>query len=85
MVQIDVEAYEYILLQGLVKDLNPLPPIIHFENKVMKSLGRKKPLPNGEKRLDIAIKALEDVGYTVYEEGEDSLAFLVPDNRIKNS
>lgn len=79
MVQIDVEAYEYILLEGLVKDLNPLPPIIHFENKVMRNLDRKEPLKSGDKRLELAFEALRNVEYQIYEEGEDTLAFLLPD------
>eukprot|EP00980_Cylindrotheca_fusiformis_P011670 scaffold2756_cov105-Cylindrotheca_fusiformis.AAC.1 len=78
MVQIDVESYEYILLSGLLTDLKPLPPVIHFENKVMKAADRKTPLENGEKRLEIAISALEDAGYVVYEEGEDSFGFYLP-------
>lgn len=78
MVQIDVEAYEYILLEGLLHDLDPLPPVIHFENKVMKNLDRKKPLESGENRLQMAFDSLTKVGYQIYEEGEDTLAFLLP-------
>jgi hypothetical protein len=73
MVQIDVEAYEYIILEGLVKELNPLPPIIHFYNKV-------DPLPDDKKSLQKAIDSLEKAGYIIYEKGEDTLAFYLPYN-----
>ncbi|CAJ1942152.1 unnamed protein product [Cylindrotheca closterium] len=81
MVQIDVDAYEYILLDGLVKELNdnPLPPIIHFENKVMKELDQKSPLSTGGKRIQKALETLSNAGYQVYEEGEDTLACLLPE------
>jgi hypothetical protein len=78
MVQIDVEAYEYILIPGLVKELKPLPPVIHFEHKVMKELDRKQPLASGENRMNITVDALTEAGYQLYEEGEDTLAFLIP-------
>ena len=84
MVQIDVEAYEYILLPGLLKEFASsatgragLPPVIHFEEKVMIDQDRKRPLPSGEKRFHIALRALESHGYVMYTEGEDTLALLL--------
>ena len=47
----------------------------------MKNLDRKKPLENGKKRLQLAIDSLEKVGYQIYEEGEDTLAFYLPFTR----
>lgn len=75
MMQIDVESHEYNILPGLLKEFKDnLPAIVHFENKVMKDLDIKNPLKNGEKRLDTVYHALEQAGYTLYEEREDTLA-----------
>jgi len=42
ILQVDIEGYEYILLNGLINELldnAALPPVIHFEHKVRLSVG----------------------------------------------
>ena len=48
MLQIDIEGYEYILLDGVFREIpdNYLPPVIHFEHKVMFDMDKKHPLVN---------------------------------------
>ena len=75
MLQIDIEGYEYILLQGFMKEVSDgsLPPIIHFEHKVMKELDAKEYM-NITSRMDGVIDLLTGRGYVLYDEGEDYLA-----------
>lgn len=79
IVQIDIEGYEYILLEGFMKELpdHLLPPIIHFEHKVMKHQDNEYPLEEGKKRLKIAEDVMKGKGYTLHNEGEDFLAIRV--------
>eukprot|EP00544_Gedaniella_sp_CCMP2646_P013105 CAMPEP_0202500128 /NCGR_PEP_ID=MMETSP1361-20130828/32038_1 /ASSEMBLY_ACC=CAM_ASM_000849 /TAXON_ID=210615 /ORGANISM="Staurosira complex sp., Strain CCMP2646" /LENGTH=361 /DNA_ID=CAMNT_0049132493 /DNA_START=29 /DNA_END=1114 /DNA_ORIENTATION=- len=72
MLQLDVEGYEYEIISGLLDDLDDhsLPPVIHFENKVMREQDIKK---NGTTALD-ANTFLRSRGYILYDRGEDTLA-----------
>lgn len=38
MLQIDIEGHEYILLDGMLKEMpdSSLPPVVHFEHEVMR-------------------------------------------------
>ena len=76
MLQIDIEGYEYILLDGMFKEMpdSSLPPVIHFEHKVMKDQDEKHPLVNQTSRLDQTKDLLSSRGYYWYDEGEDYLA-----------
>lgn len=75
MLQIDVEGYEYILLDGFLSEVQDisLPPVVHFEHKVMKDQDRTNPL-DGKSRLNGTIELLQSRGYILYDEGEDFLA-----------
>jgi len=79
MVQIDIEGYEYILLEGFMKELpdHLLPPVIHFERKVMVAQDEIYPLQEGKKRLKIAEDLMKSKGYALHHEGEDLLAIRV--------
>lgn len=76
MLQIDIEGYEAILIPNFLKDKarDDLPPIIHFEHKVMAHLDKK----NGTttRRMDTD-KELERYGYSLFDQGEDTLALLL--------
>lgn len=76
MLQIDIEGYEYILLDGMFKEMpdKSLPPVVHFEHKVMIDQDKRHPLVNRTSRMDHTKKMLSDKGYHFYEEGEDYLA-----------
>jgi hypothetical protein len=76
MLQIDIEGYEYILLDGLFNEMPNkfLPPVIHFEHKVMIDQDRKHPLINRTSRMDHVTKLLDSKGYQLYDQGEDYLA-----------
>ena len=54
--------------------MKSLPPVIHFENKVMLDQDMKHPLVNRTSRLDQVKELLGSRGYNLYEEGEDTLA-----------
>mmetsp|Transcript_21014 Transcript_21014/g.32043 ORF Transcript_21014/g.32043 Transcript_21014/m.32043 type:complete len:397 (+) Transcript_21014:69-1259(+) len=76
MLQIDIEGYEYILLDGMFKEIpdESLPPVIHFEHKVMKYQDMTHPLVNRTSRVDHTKELLSSRGYHFYDEGEDYLA-----------
>ena len=76
MLQIDIEGYEYILLDGLFKEIpdESLPPVIHFKHKVMKDQDMVHPLVNRTSRVDHTKELLSSRGYHFYDEGEDYLA-----------
>ena len=76
MLQIDIEGYEYILFEGFFKEIpdESLPPIIHFEQKVMKEQDQKNPLKGGSSRLGSVTDMLSTRGYVIHDEGEDYLA-----------
>jgi len=76
MLQIDIEGYEYILLDGMLKEMpdSSLPPVIHFEHKVMIDQDEKHPLVNRTSRIDHTKGLLSSRGYYLYDEGEDYLA-----------
>lgn len=82
MLQIDIEGYEYVLLDGFLKELpvEKLPPIIHFEHKVMKYQDKTYPLNDGTNRLNTAKTLLINSGYVLHDEGEDYLAVRFGNN-----
>ena len=80
ILQIDIEGYEYILLEGFLKSTQSsreLPPIIHFEHKVMKHQDIKFPLVDSKSRLGVVKDLLLSNGYKLHDEGEDYLAVKV--------
>ena len=94
MLQADVEGYEYILLTNFLNELPPdmLPPIIHFEHKVLAYQDNTYPLPGSAEsirknsgnetawqrnRTDIAMSALLEKGYQLFDQGDDMLAVRV--------
>jgi hypothetical protein len=76
MLQIDIEGYESILLPKLLQTtvLQDLPPLIHFEHKVMAHLDSKY---KNTTRKDDTIKIMQEYGYTLFDQGEDYLALLL--------
>lgn len=72
MLQIDIEGYEYILLDGMFKEIpdESLPPVIHFEHKVMQDQDMTHPLVNRTSRVDHTKELLSSRGYHFYDEGE---------------
>ena len=78
MLQIDIEGYEYLLFEGFFGETpdHLLPPVIHFEQKVMKYQDGRFPMGNMS-RLDSAISSMRSKGYVLYDEGEDYLAIHV--------
>ena len=78
MVQIDIEGYEYILLEGFMKELpdHLLPPIIHFERKVMEYQDNVYPLEEGKKRLKMSEDVMKSKGYALHLEGGDFLEIM---------
>lgn len=82
MLQIDIEGYEYVLIEGFMKEVTDasLPPIIHFEHKVMRKLDMKAH-SNITSRLDGVMDLLTGRGYVLYDEGEDYLAVRLSDTR----
>jgi hypothetical protein len=80
--QIDIEGYEYILLDGMIKEIpdKSLPPVIHFEHKVMKDQDERHPLVNRTSRMDQVKELLGFRGYQFYDEGEDYLALKMQHN-----
>jgi hypothetical protein len=75
MLQIDVEGYEHVIIPSLFDELpeSALPPVIHFEHKVM----RAKDELNGTKRAIEINKLLRLHGYILFDEGDDMLAIRV--------
>jgi hypothetical protein len=73
MLQIDIEGYEYILLDGVFREIpdNYLPPVIHFEHKVMFDMDKKHPLVNRTSRLHHVMELMMSKGYQLYDENED--------------
>jgi hypothetical protein len=65
MLQIDIEGYEAILLPKFMREvpIHLLPPVIHFEAKVMQEYDEKgHGLIDGRKRIDIVSEALSEKG-----------------------
>jgi len=87
ILQIDIEGYEYVLFNHFLKEIpeENLPPIIHFEHKVMKEQDKLKPLEDNESRLGTVTSMLHNKGYKLHDQGEDYLAVRVnvPDARNK--
>eukprot|EP00584_Thalassiosira_punctigera_P017870 CAMPEP_0172560970 /NCGR_PEP_ID=MMETSP1067-20121228/90991_1 /TAXON_ID=265564 ORGANISM="Thalassiosira punctigera, Strain Tpunct2005C2" /NCGR_SAMPLE_ID=MMETSP1067 /ASSEMBLY_ACC=CAM_ASM_000444 /LENGTH=295 /DNA_ID=CAMNT_0013350901 /DNA_START=99 /DNA_END=986 /DNA_ORIENTATION=+ len=75
MLQVDIEGYEYVLIDGFLKEVpdESLPPIIHFEHKVMRDQDKQNHL-NISSRLEVVSSMLTERGYTFHDEGEDYLA-----------
>jgi len=82
MLQIDIEGYEYILLDGMLKEMpdESLPPVIHFEKKVMHHQDKMHPLRNRTSRLDHTKELLSSRGYHLFDEAEDYLALRLDSN-----
>ena len=80
VLQIDIEGYEYILIKGLIEDIQDesLPRIIHFEHKVMKNEDIQNPL-NVSSRLEVVSTMLTGRGYILHDQGEDYLAIKLSD------
>lgn len=77
MLQIDIEGYEYAFFGGFLKEMEDthLPPIIHFEHKVMKS-----------PQLATLEKLLKSKGYVLYKENnEDTFALRLHQSSEKTS
>ncbi len=76
ILQIDIEGYEYKLLQNYLADdkASSLPHVIHYEHKVMAHLDERLPLDNNQTRNQITEELLHSKGYTLWLEGEDVLA-----------
>ncbi|KAL7461558.1 hypothetical protein ACHAXS_001978 [Conticribra weissflogii] len=79
LLQVDIEGYESVLLPNFLRDvgeMSALPPVIHFEQKVLLELDRKKHSIDGgdPTRLGTVTEALTAKGYVLYDDGEDILA-----------
>lgn len=79
MVQIDIEGYEAVFLPNFLRDIRDssmLPPIIHFEQKVMRELDVKRHKFDGgnKTRIDIVEALMAEMGYIIFDDGEDWLA-----------
>ena len=77
LLQVDVEGYEHILLPGLLDELKIKPPILHYEDKVMKAKDRKDNFEEGApgSRIGNLTLALKKHGYhALVGQGEDMLA-----------
>lgn len=77
ILQIDIEGYEYALLEGFFNEMSDhslLPPIIHFEHKVMRNEDTQNPLNGTKSRMEIVQELLENEGYILKDESEDYLA-----------
>ena len=75
ILQIDIEGYEYKLLQNyLTTEGVQLPHAIHYEWKVMNELSRTMPLKGTQTRNQIVENLLRARGYVLWQEGEDVLA-----------
>ena len=77
ILQIDIEGYEYKLLQNYLLSDARLPHAIHYEYKVMAQLDggyKRMPLNGTQTRNQIVENLLHARGYTLWLEGEDVLA-----------
>ena len=80
ILQVDIEGYEYILLEGFFKEIadESLPPIIHFEHKTMMHWDKKRPLEGEDSsRLGSVTELLTGRGYVLINVGEDYLAIRI--------
>jgi len=74
--QIDIEGYEHVLIPGLLQELSFLPPVIHYEEKVMAASDEKY----NSTRVQTVQSVLREYGYILFPQGEDVLALRVSDN-----
>jgi hypothetical protein len=76
MLQVDVESYEAVLIPAFLKSTpaSSLPPVLHFEHKVIGHKDKKRNT-NG---IDELLGVVKRHGYTLYNQGEDMLAVLLP-------
>lgn len=78
MLQIDIEGYEYMLLDKFINNVpsHLLPPVIHYEHKVMSEHDKLE-----HSGISSRLKSLEDLltgqGYKLYNQGEDILGLLL--------
>ena len=77
ILQIDTEGYEGILLPNLFREWEQheliLPPVIHYESKIMRKWLRK----GKNNVLQQIHDTLEDKGYIIYQGREDDLAIQI--------
>ena len=70
VLQVDVEGFEQQVLEGFLKDrlsMNlPLPPVIHFESKILKT----------RRKLEPVYALLRSKGYSIHEKYVDTLCLL---------
>ena len=85
ILQIDIEGMEYLLLEGLLEETPEqlLPPVIHYEHKVMKARdtntntgGTNYKIANFS-RYNHTKSMLQSKGYALHDQGEDYLAVRV--------
>ena len=81
ILQLDVEGYEYMILNNLLNELEVLPPVLHFEHKVMVEKDRLD--NNATNRMGSVMQALQKHGYNVIaDQGEDYLALLIDPSQV---
>lgn len=75
MLQIDVEGFELNIFKCMVELIarNSLPPVIHFEVKVLQERDRNTNTTTYEQLL----QTLKGAGYTLFDDGEDALGLLL--------
>jgi hypothetical protein len=66
VLQIDVEGFETQVLQGYFSESTHRPPVINFENKILRQ----------RKQLDELHALLKGQGYSIHEKRVDTLALL---------
>ena len=70
VLQVDVEGFEQQVLEGFIADRSklqlPLPPVIHFESRILKARGQ----------LDAVYALLRSKGYSIHEKRVDTLCLL---------
>jgi hypothetical protein len=66
VLQIDVEGFETQVLEGYFNETTHRPPVVNFENKVLRGRGQ----------LDKLHTFLKNQGYTIHEKRIDTLALL---------
>lgn len=75
ILQLDVEGYEDIILQGMLLEfpVESYPAVIHFEQKVLQSRDQQ----DHTNKTASLTGLLRAHGYVLYDRGEDMLALLV--------
>lgn len=82
MLQVDIEGFELQMFEAMVNSQlqkqpqYALPPVIHFEIKVLKVRDRQ----DQTDALDRLVSILHNAGYLLFEDGEDVLGLLLQDD-----